>query len=448
MLCEYAARGFQAVNAPVHPPLGGEAISLAQALNRRCACRTLDTDRLRRHLETDPSLAGLADEITRTRPHLVSSTAVFLSPEDLVKIGELIAAIERVVALPGYRAAVMAAAPAIAKLEFGPQGVLFGFDFHLSASGPKLIEINTNAGGVLVNAALARAQAACCEQAENDLFVHAGDPWRFDEQIYAMFEQEWRSQRRGLPLGCIAIVDDQPGEQYLHPEFRLFERLFARFGARSLIADARALEYRDGRLWHADTAIDLVYNRLTDFYFEESGHSALRAAYEAGATVVTPHPRAHALYANKRNLEWLGNAAALQAFDVPDDDRALLLEHIPATEPVTEDNAQRLWSQRRGYFFKPVSGYGGKAAYRGDKLTHRVWSEIRAQQYVAQALVLPSGRIVAGDGPAIELKLDVRAYAYAGTVQLVAARLYQGQTTNFRTPGGGFAPVFVARPDI
>lgn len=25
---------------------------------------------------------------------------------------------------------------------------------------------------------------------------------------------------------------------------------------------------------------------------------------------------------------------------------------------------------------------------------------------------------------------------------LVAARLYQGQTTNFRTAGGGFAPVF------
>jgi hypothetical protein len=26
---------------------------------------------------------------------------------------------------------------------------------------------------------------------------------------------------------------------------------------------------------------------------------------------------------------------------------------------------------------------------------------------------------------------------------LTAARLYQGQTTNFRTPGGGFAPVYV-----
>jgi hypothetical protein len=28
-------------------------------------------------------------------------------------------------------------------------------------------------------------------------------------------------------------------------------------------------------------------------------------------------------------------------------------------------------------------------------------------------------------------------------VLLAAARLYRGQTTNFRTPGGGFAPVFV-----
>ena len=40
------------------------------------------------------------------------------------------------------------------------------------------------------------------------------------------------------------------------------------------------------------------------------------------------------------------------------------------------------------------------------------------------------------------LKFDLRCYAYDGRVQFTAARLYQGQTTNFRTPGGGFAPVF------
>jgi hypothetical protein len=40
------------------------------------------------------------------------------------------------------------------------------------------------------------------------------------------------------------------------------------------------------------------------------------------------------------------------------------------------------------------------------------------------------------------LKIDVRLYTYDGDVLLTAARIYRGQATNFRTPGGGFAPVF------
>ena len=43
------------------------------------------------------------------------------------------------------------------------------------------------------------------------------------------------------------------------------------------------------------------------------------------------------------------------------------------------------------------------------------------------------------------MKVDVRNYVYDGNVQLLAARLYQGQTTNMRTAGGGFAPVFMPR---
>jgi hypothetical protein len=41
------------------------------------------------------------------------------------------------------------------------------------------------------------------------------------------------------------------------------------------------------------------------------------------------------------------------------------------------------------------------------------------------------------------LKVDVRLYTYRGELLLAAARLYRGQTTNFRTPGGGFAPVLL-----
>lgn len=45
------------------------------------------------------------------------------------------------------------------------------------------------------------------------------------------------------------------------------------------------------------------------------------------------------------------------------------------------------------------------------------------------------------------LKFDLRSYGYDGPVQWTAARVYQGQTTNFRTPGGGFAPVYSLADD-
>jgi hypothetical protein len=42
------------------------------------------------------------------------------------------------------------------------------------------------------------------------------------------------------------------------------------------------------------------------------------------------------------------------------------------------------------------------------------------------------------------MKLDVRCYVYDGEIQLLGARMYRGQTTNFRTDGGGLAAVFTA----
>jgi hypothetical protein len=435
-------RGHRVVNAALPaltPPPS------AEALNRRCACRTLDAARLRGQLESDAALAGLLDEIGRTRPNLLSATAAFISPGDLHGIEQVVAAVERVVALPRYREAALARAPQIARRDFGPRGAFLGLDFHLSADGPQLIEINTNAGGALINAALARAQVACCTDLDGEAFAAPADARRYEEQVLAMFRDEWRLQRGDAPLVRIAIVDDRPQEQYLYPEFRLFQRLFERHGIQAGIVDAGALQYVDGRLRDAAGPIDLVYNRLTDFYFDDPAHAALRGAYLAGAAVVTPHPRAHALYADKRNLLVLSDARALEALGVADADCARLATHVPRTEILDAANAGRLWRERRHWFFKPAAGYGGKAAYRGDKLTKRVWNEISQAPYVAQALVPPSERILARDGTNDDLKLDIRAYAYAGRVQLLAARLYQGQTTNFRTPGGGFAPVFVVK---
>jgi hypothetical protein len=114
---------------------------------------------------------------------------------------------------------------------------------------------------------------------------------------------------------------------------------------------------------------------------------------------------------------------------------------VPRTTLVTASNAAQLWSARKDLFFKPASGHGSRAVYRGDKVTKRVWEEITRGGYVAQEHAAPSERVIRIDGAEHARKADVRLYVYDGKLLLCAARLYQGQTTNFRTPGGGFAPL-------
>jgi hypothetical protein len=416
---------------------------VADALNLGCHCRTLSPDLLREQLERDPSLAGLTQSLAQTRPHLFSSTVVFLSSQVGQRMADMVAAIERVMALPAYQAQALARAPAIAQRAVPPLGVFMGYDFHLGPQGPQLIEINTNAGGALLNAALAHAQHACCAAMDWAFPVKQMSRAAMDQAIFDMFVAEWRLQRGDARWASLVIVDDEPEAQYLAPEFALFKQLFEQHGVTASIADPATLDWRDGQLWHQGRAVDMVYNRLTDFYLSEPAHQALRSAFEADAVVLTPHPRAHALHADKRNLIVLSDDALLASWGVSPEDRALLSQGVPHTQLVTAARADELWAQRRRLFFKPVGGYAGKAAYRGDKLTRGVWADILAGDFVAQALVPPSQRVAQVDGDLKDLKFDVRAYTYSGQVQLMAARMYAGQTTNFRTPGGGFAPVLL-----
>lgn len=389
---------------------------MIEALNSDCFCISLDRERLRPLVKDYP-------------PNLFAALPVFVSRAHVDAMARVIAAVEEVVALPAYREAVLAQAPEIASFDPGALGVFNGYDFHLGAEGPRLIEINTNAGGALLNALLVRAQRACCPEIEA-LVSGALPAEDLEQAFFDMFVAEWRrAGRSGLPRR-IAIVDDAPEAQFLYPEFVLFAGLFRRFGLEAAVLPPEKLAFGEG-------GIDLVYNRLTDFSLEAPAHAALRAAYLAGAAVVTPHPRAHALYADKRNLVLLTDEAQLRAWRVRDGTMRTLLAGIPRTRLVTEE----LWTERRRLFFKPAAGHGSRAAYRGDKLTRRVWGEILSGEYVAQDFVPPSERGIAAG---TSLKVDVRNYVYAGKVQLLAARLYQGQTTNMRTPGGGFAPVLTS----
>ncbi|MDP2792629.1 MAG: hypothetical protein Q8O25_00880 [Sulfurisoma sp.] len=365
-------------------------------------------------------LSDLPPELLAERPHLFSAATVPVPAADLARMAELIAAVERVVALPAWQEERVGKVGGSGTAA----GVFMGYDFHLTGAGPQLIEINTNAGGGFL---------AALQAERNDVL----------DAYVAMF----RAECGGRELKALAIVDEQPRLQYLYPEFLAFQRLFQCHGIAAVICDPTDLLRCNGSLWyaeHEETRLDLVYNRVTDFALAEDAQIVLREAWLQNAAVVTPNPRHHALYADKRNLVALTDAALLASWGVDAETRRVLAAGIPRTELVDAARADDFWARRKQLFFKPAAGFGSRAAYRGDKLTRRVFEEILAGDYVAQALALPSTVPVEVAGEMTQLKVDLRNYVYRGEVQFIAARLYRGQTTNFRTPGGGFAKVVAA----
>ncbi|MGZ5012077.1 MAG: hypothetical protein ACXV74_14065 [Methylobacter sp.] len=424
---------------PLQTDTSHESAPLTDQHNAECRYVSLNREAMRKALRQQLADDLLYRMLIEERPHQFAESLVFVAESTIRRQRDIITAIESVIAMPAYQQRVLAYAPSTAQFIPKAHGVFYGYDFHLSPKGPQLIEINSNAGGALLNAILARAQTACYE-AGNLNITTASNP----EQLFmTMFVEEWQAERAQQPLLSIAIVDENPQAQFMLPEFLLFKKLFEQNHINTVICGPSELDYRNGTLWHSDMQVDLVYNRLTDFGLEAKSLKSLREAYLDKAVVITPHPRAHALYADKRNLAILTDETALQDIGVAAETRALLLEGIAHTTCVHKEDAEHLWATRKQLFFKPDKGYGSKAAYRGESMTKRIFGEILQGNYVAQTLVRPTERQLKVENEMIDLKLDLRQYVYSGQTQLISARLYQGQTTNFRTPGSGFAGVVV-----
>lgn len=371
---------------------------------------------------------------------LFSNEAFFLSERDFTAMKALVKAVEDVVSLPGYRPDVKTEIEKAGLSLPVSSGAFMGFDFHLTEDGPRLIEVNTNAGGAFLNSFFRQTLSACCDDMA---YLLRTSPFPdFDHFVFGMIDREWNNAGRTGRPSTIAIVDEVPGEQFLFPEFLLAQRYFERRGMTVIIADPSELEYRSGGVCYDGVRVDFVYNRLTDFQLSEPTQAGLLNSWKAGTIVMSPSPAHHRLYANKTNLIFLSDADYLRKAGASDQ-MISSLGLVPETESVTAGNADRLWRDRKSYFFKPTEGFGSRAVYRGDKLTTKSWGHIVAGGYIAQSLAMPCSRsVMVGEGE-VQQKVDLRLYSYAGEVFLAAARLYQGQTTNFRTPGGGFAPVFI-----
>lgn len=358
--------------------------------------------------------------ITERCPHLFSPVKVFIEQQQYQKMADVIAAIHRVTHSPAWQQHTNY------QKQTPAEGVFFGYDFHLSEHAVQLIEINTNAGGGWLNA----------------LLQHSQNPQQNIRQIFLeMFLNEWHLVKPDQILKTILITDKSPEQQYLYPELLLAQQSFQQAGYQCLIADPNQLQLQDNGLFLGEHKIDLVYNRLTDFYLDH--YPALKQAYLRQQIVLTPHPQNYQQFADKRNLAWLTDQTLLQNWQINPEDINCLQTGIPHSQLIeanlSSEIGEQLWEKRKQYFFKPWQGYGSKGAYAGNKLTKRVFAEILQGNYLAQQLAPPAQRAIhTADNL---FKYDIRCYTYKGEIQLIAARLYQGQTTNFRTQDGGFACV-------
>lgn len=371
-----------------------------------------------------------------------AGTLIALEPGVFDTIRRVVATLHRVAHRPTFQQRVDVDACPVARHRPPNFAVFMGYDFHLTPAGPRLIEVNTNAGGALLNGL---HTASLCDPARLACLCSDLMPVEtMKAQLVATFVAEHALVRPGAPLRRIAIADDRPGEQFLRAEFELFVRLFASAGVEARVCDVRDLVRSGGALMLGGEPMDLVYLRDTDWRLAEPRSRALREAYLAGEVVVTPSPREHHLLADKRRMQIFSSPALLAELGVPVEDAALLAEVVPETLLLETLGFERAWSERRSWVFKPADAFASRAVYRGDKISRVKLEEIVAQGgFIAQRRVEPGEIPVQTTEGKRPMKFDVRAYAYREDVLLLGARVYQGQVTNLRTPGGGFSAICV-----
>ncbi len=387
-----------------------------------------------------------ATQLATSKSIPYAQTILALELSQLATLQRVVELLFRTAHSESYQSLVDMGAGASALHDAGSFGVFMGYDFHLGEAGPRLIEVNTNAGGALLNGL---HTAALCDPTQLDwLCCDPPSVAEVEAFIAETFHAEFSAARGAdAVLRRVAIVDERPDEQFLHPEMELFCELFSHQGIEARICDtADLVRTADGGVALDGAPIDLVYLRDTDFQLAGARTAVLREAWLADRVVVTPSPREHHLLANKRRLEIFSSEEVLRELGLAAEDAAFLSEVVPETRQLSSVSFDEAWATRREWVFKPASSYGSKAVYRGDKISKRKLDEICTEGgFLAQRRVDPGTISVETPDGIRDMKFDVRAYVYREQVFLLGARVYQGQVTNMRSPGGGFSAICVAR---
>ncbi len=369
-----------------------------------------------KYVESQTGVANLAQALS---PKTISPDIITLPVNVLQTVKRFVELTFQLRQNTSYQKYVHSLSPGIA--HFDPQNfsALMSYDFHLDARGlPRLVEINTNAAFSLILWHLFQ-------------FHKVDSLTSFADEILTTFKNEY-TLAKSTDLKNVLIVDENPVEQKLYAEFLLFQKLFQDVGVNCEICDSGKLAGKK------DT---LVYNRDTDFYLQTPRLKDLHDGYSNGELVVSPNPHEYALLADKDRMLDFSNAERLESYGLTSEEARFVASVVLKTSQIKDYTPDELWSARKGLFFKPRRSFGAKAVYRGNSISRGMFERILEGDYLAQEFVTPPEIEVKRGDTTDRFKYDLRFYVYRDTVQLVGARLFKGQVTNFTEDGGGFAPV-------
>lgn len=302
--------------------------------------------------------------------------------------------------------------------------LLLSYDVHPSPEGPVLIEVNTNAGGVLTAIEAARHGNDCCADLQQGLL---------EARLLALFRRDLLGPDPDQ-TGVVAIIDDHLASQTLEPEMQALAALMRPFAREVRVVDAAELRYHEGRLRHGELAIDRVYWRSTDFLLDDPAHAAVRRAVKEQSTILAPTPEAYEAIADKRRfVEWSRQP------ELARDDTTGLSFRIAETLPMSARTTEAWYADRKEWVFKPAAGYASRGVYVGKSISRRKLEELPAGAYLAQRYA--PHPVLDRDGR--EWKYDARFFADRGKIIGAAARVFHGQVVGLREPGSGFAPIRV-----
>jgi len=260
----------------------------------------------------------------------------------------------------------------------------------------------------------------------------------------------------------VAIIDWREVPTY--SEFVISADYFRSQGLECVIADPREVEYRNGKLYAGDMAVDLIYKRVLISELVERGgleHPIVRAVADRAVCMVNSF-RCKILH-KKASLAVLSDERNAHLF-APEELEAIHA-HVPWTRVLeartTEYNGRTVdlleftEAHREHLVLKPNDEYGGAGIVLGWEASAEEWAvamrQALAEPFVVQDRIeLPSepypsmvdGRVVFGDRI-----VDTAPFAFYGQyMDGCLTRLSTDSLVNVTSGGGSSLATFVVEP--